>query len=92
MAKGTARESSIILMEVHTRENGRTTKSTARGPISTPMEVCGMMENTKTIIGMEMELATTKTVIYTGEWHANIEHGKGVMTYANQDIYDGEWK
>jgi len=27
----------------------------------------------------------------SGEWVDHEKHGKGVMTYANKDVYDGEW-
>ena len=80
---------------VYEGESGRTAKCTERESKSGLMEVWNMMENGRTVFGMERELATTKTVtliLYTSEWRADKRHGNGVMTYANQDRYDGEWK
>ena len=30
--------------------------------------------------------------MYNGEWKDGKHHGKGKMTYANGDVYDGEWE
>eukprot|EP00984_Skeletonema_dohrnii_P024664 scaffold13806_cov80-Skeletonema_dohrnii-CCMP3373.AAC.5 len=50
-------------MDVRTRENGRTTKSTAGGSKSALTEACNMNERSKTIRQMEMELTTLKMVV-----------------------------
>jgi hypothetical protein len=28
---------------------------------------------------------------YDGRFHEGARHGAGVLTYANRDVYDGEW-
>lgn len=32
---------------------------------------------------------TTKTMVYEGEWHENLPHGKGTEIFANADRYTG---
>jgi hypothetical protein len=29
---------------------------------------------------------------YEGEWNQGRRHGKGILTFANGDCYDGEWE
>eukprot|EP00984_Skeletonema_dohrnii_P022531 scaffold11656_cov85-Skeletonema_dohrnii-CCMP3373.AAC.2 len=65
--KNTARGHINGMMDLHTRENSKTTISMARGSIRILMEAWNMRENTKTVVGIETELATTNMVSSTQE-------------------------
>ncbi len=28
---------------------------------------------------------------YEGEWRGGSKHGKGIVTFAKEDVYEGEW-
>ena len=42
--------------------------------------------------GKGIEYYPDGSLWYEGEYKDGYIHGKGVMTYANKDVYDGQWK
>lgn len=36
-------------------------------------------------------VGTKDVSTYAGDWHENCRHGRGTMTYASGNVYEGSW-
>lgn len=36
-------------------------------------------------------VGTKNVSTYAGDWHENRRHGRGTMTYASGNVYEGDW-
>lgn len=36
-------------------------------------------------------VGTKEVSTYAGDWHKNCRHGRGTMTYASGNVYEGDW-
>ena len=91
-ARWTARELVHVLMEPHTRENTWTARCTVMNfEIHWWVIVQGEWKHSKPH-GKSTYYTWSDGRLDEGWWKDGKRQGKGVMTYANIDIYDGEWK